>query len=50
MTELILTRLEIDLAMAKARVKLARNDESRVKWYKIHAAIEKCIHEVRAAC
>jgi predicted DNA-binding protein len=49
MTKLVLIRLEIVLRMAKSRLDWASSDESKVKWYLIHSAIEDCIHQVRVA-
>ena len=49
MTKFILIRLEWALRMAKGRLDWASNDDSKAKWYRIHAAIEQCIHEVRMA-
>ena len=49
MTQFILFRLEWALRMAKGRLDWASNDDSKAKWYKVHAAIEECITKVRMA-
>jgi len=50
MTDLLLIRLEIDLRLAKLRLQAARDEDSKIKWGKIHASIEQCVNDIRMVC